>query len=1174
MNDDRERPRVEDMIITGELDRRPSRAPDHEAENRALRDLAEAMAAEPSKVLQRLAEAAMALTGSGSAGVSLLQPGGEHGTFRWVAAAGAFAENLGSTLPREASPCGEVIARKQVLLLREPGRVYPSSFEVGAEVHETLLAPFNIDGEPAGTVWAVKHSPEGRFEREDARILDSLARCAAAAHQMVRALGNAREAGRRSEELRRIALDGGRMGAWQWDVRSRLVRGDAEFQALYGVIPSDEPLPTEAYTSLMTPESAAAVEAVAAKGTAPGEEFDGELEIAAGPAAGRWVRWRGRAEGDRPWVINGVSFDVTERLRERDRLRESEERLRLVGRATNDAVMDWDLGAGRMVWNEAIRTAFGYADAALDQPAEWWTERIHPDDRARMLGELDGVLAGAAEQWACEYRFRLASGRYAEVVDRCIILRDEGTGAARRVIGSLLDVSAVRSAEAALRESEKRLALAFKTLPVGIAIVDATGETVTANNEMRRFLPTGRIPSRDPGRSARWRGWDANGEVVQPENFPGARALRGEGVFPGMQMLYQDDNGAEVWTEVLSAPLQGGDGRINGAITVVIDVNRLKRSEEAAQASEERLRQFGEASLDVLWIRDAETLQWTYLTPAFEAIYGLSREEVLTGDNYRGWQDLIVPEDRAHAVASINRVRAGERVTFEYRVRRPADGQVRWLRNTDFPMRDGAGRVTRIGGVGHDVTALKAVEAAVAVNEERLRLALDIGRLATWDWDMATGGVVWNDAHYRMQGYEPGEVRPSFEAWRERLHPDDVEPTIAAVEQARDRREEYVREFRNLLPDGTVRWTSARGRFFHDGQGRPTRMIGVMEDVTDRLEAEHALAASEARLRTLMEGIPQLVWRSDDGGLWTWASPQWTMFTGQAQGESHGLGWLGAVHPDDREAAMRAREAARPHGLLDTEHRIRRASDGAWLWHHTRSVPVRDAGGRIVEWLGTSTDVQQLKGLQERQAVMVAELQHRTRNLIAVARSIAGQTMARTGPTEAFREEFNHRLEALARVQGLLSRSDEEPITIEALIRMELDALGLKNGLAGRVAFGGPPARIRHSVVQTLALALHELATNARKHGALSTDAGRLDVRWQVRGEDGQGRRLLLDWTEEGGPPPDTSAAARRGYGRELIERALPYALDARTRYELDGAGVRCTIDMPLEKARSRRSSP
>lgn len=158
---------------------------------------------------------------------------------------------------------------------------------------------------------------------------------------------------------------------------------------------------------------------------------------------------------------------------------------------------------------------------------------------------------------------------------------------------------------------------------------------------------------------------------------------------------------------------------------------------------------------------------------------------------------------------------------------------------------------------------------------------------------------------------------------------------------------------------------------------------------------------------------------------------------------------------------------------------------------------------------------------------MVAELQHRTRNLITVVRSIAGQTMARTGPTEAFREEFNHRLEALARVQGLLSRSDEEPTTVEALIRMELDALGLKNGLAGRVAFGGPPARIRHSVVQTLALALHELATNARKHGALSTDAGRLDVCWQVRGENGQGRRLLLDWTEEGGPSPDTSAAAR-----------------------------------------------
>lgn len=222
------------------------------------------------------------------------------------------------------------------------------------------------------------------------------------------------------------------------------------------------------------------------------------------------------------------------------------------------------------------------------------------------------------------------------------------------------------------------------------------------------------------------------------------------------------------------------------------------------------------------------------------------------------------------------------------------------------------------------------------------------------------------------------------------------------------------------------------------------------------------------------------------------------------------------------------------------EYRVRRGLGGAYLWHHTRSLPVRDEADQITEWLGTTTDVQQLKELQERQAVMVAELQHRTRNLIAVVRSIARQTMAATGPTPAFQEQFADRMEALARVQGLLSRSDEEPVTIEKLIRMGLDALGAFRKAGDRIELGGPSATIRHSVVQTLALALHELATDARKYSALAAENGRLHVTWQTADDDRAGRRLRLQWVESGAATLVVATPARRGCGRELIERALP----------------------------------
>ena len=208
---------------------------------------------------------------------------------------------------------------------------------------------------------------------------------------------------------------------------------------------------------------------------------------------------------------------------------------------------------------------------------------------------------------------------------------------------------------------------------------------------------------------------------------------------------------------------------------------------------------------------------------------------------------------------------------------------------------------------------------------------------------------------------------------------------------------------------------------------------------------------------------------------------------------------------------------------------------------------------------------------EARLEVMVAELQHRTRNLIAVVSSIAQQTMEQTGPTEAFREEFSHRLEALSRVQGLLSRSDEEPVTIEALIGMELDALGLQDSERGNVVLDGPVVQVRNSMVQTLALAIHELATNARKHGGLSREEGRLDVKWRVRETNGRGRRLALEWKETGASAAIELPQGRRGYGRELIERALPFALGAKTTYDLRPEGAHCTIDLPLERERSSR---
>ena len=127
----------------------------------------------------------------------------------------------------------------------------------------------------------------------------------------------------------------------------------------------------------------------------------------------------------------------------------------------------------------------------------------------------------------------------------------------------------------------------------------------------------------------------------------------------------------------------------------------------ALRESEARFADFGEASSDVLWVRNAVTLQWEYLSPAFEQVYGASREATLAGDNWTQWSELIMQDDRQQALGHMARVCAGERAVFEYRIMRGAEGTVRWLRNCAFPMLDEQGHITRIGCIGQDITALR-----------------------------------------------------------------------------------------------------------------------------------------------------------------------------------------------------------------------------------------------------------------------------------------------------------------------------------------------------------------------------------------------------------------------------------------------------------------------------------
>ncbi|MDR4307690.1 PAS domain S-box protein [Chelatococcus sambhunathii] len=389
-----------------------------------------------------------------------------------------------------------------------------------------------------------------------------------------------------------------------------------------------------------------------------------------------------------------------------------------------------------------------------------------------------------------------------------------------------------------------------------------------------------------------------------------------------------------------------------------------------------------------------------------------------------------------------------------------------------------------------------------------------------------------------------------------------------------------VKELETARTQGSapdVRWHVRKGgsrAFIHGStialrgtSGELQGFFKIGQDVTGRHEGERALERGRARLQALVEGIPQLVWRASDDGEWLWSSRQWSAFTGLSEGDSEGLGWIEAVHPEDRAQVRAAWRGTGARSSLEMECRIRRAGDGSYRWFAMRASPVAAVSGETSrEWLGTFTDIHDLRRLQDVQQVLVRELQHRTRNLLGVVSSVAAQTAATASSVPNFEARFNSRISALSRAQGLLSTSEDTPVSLGRLVDLELRALG-PDILHGRVEVGGPETPLPAAAVQTLALALHELATNARKHGALASDEGTLSVKWAVEEGDAPAphRIVRIEWLERGPERIPGSKPERRGYGRELIEDALPYALDARTKFELEAHGLRCLIELPLE---------
>jgi PAS domain S-box-containing protein len=416
----------------------------------------------------------------------------------------------------------------------------------------------------------------------------------------------------------------------------------------------------------------------------------------------------------------------------------------------------------------------------------------------------------------------------------------------------------------------------------------------------------------------------------------------------------------------------------------------------------------------------------------------------------------------------------------------------------------------------------------------------------------------WNSGAERLIGYASMEMIGTS---ADVLFPPEEGGSEAAAEERRTalahgRAED---ERWHMRKDSTRFWASGLLIALSDPSAG---FVKILRDRTRQHRDQEQLRQSEELFRVLATNIPQLVFRSKQDGDRTWASPQWSIFSGLSFANSVGLGWLEAIHPEDRNATQAAWVQASIKGEYYMEHRVRRAADREYRWHQTRAVPVQhEADSSANEWVGTMTDIHELRMLQDHQRVLLAEVQHRTRNLLAIVQSLARQTMKSSRSVQEFAEEYESRLGALSRIQTLLTRTDNEPIDLRELVEREIEAHGHSQSNGNKVKIEGPSVLLPSTCAQLLALAIHELATNAVKYGALRQPSGQLVVRWDIKDRSPR-PAASIEWRESGIAIPE-GGPRQKGYGSELIERALPFQLGAETRLEFRPDGVSCEIVVP-----------
>jgi PAS domain S-box-containing protein len=514
------------------------------------------------------------------------------------------------------------------------------------------------------------------------------------------------------------------------------------------------------------------------------------------------------------------------------------------------------------------------------------------------------------------------------------------------------EVRSRQLAESALRAEKEKFAKAFWSSPGAMAIASlAEDRLIEVNCSFCNMM--GYVPEEAMGKTAE----SLNFWVNEDERLCFLRALQTSGSVYKQKCQFRTKSGEIRFVLVSAETIQIGD--IACILSIAHDITEQKQAEEALQTSHNMLRSLIDSTSDVVFVKD-EQGRYVVANSTVSRWLSKSMEEII-GQNDR----VFFPENIAREIMADDKevMTTGESLTYEQLI--PHQGIMRTLLTTKSPWRDSQGNIIGVVGIARDISDRTLAEEKLKKSEANLANAQRVAHVGSWEFNIVTGEISWSKEKFRIFGLDPDQPVPTYPQIVEMIYPDDRDRFQQIVQRAIAQAIPYKTELRILRPDGEIRYIDLRAEVVLNKAGQPIQLLGIVMDITQRQQAEVALAASERQYRNLVETSQDMIFSVDASGCFTFVNSAVKQIYGYEPIEMIGRPFADFLTAEQIVKDLPVHQKLMQGASIFQHEATHLAKDNRRIHLLFNAMALRDEQGNIVGTTGTGSDITELKQKQE-----------------------------------------------------------------------------------------------------------------------------------------------------------------------------------------------------------------